>query len=289
MSKSAQMPENLGEVEKALNTVGKKIFETVGAIKGTDENGLLTFEPKKKKCFIVGFAPSWVETPWQDPDAEIWTLNEAYKLLNTGPNAKVDRWFELHSLERPPKNTKEHIEFLQKLPIPVYTLQKYDFLPNATVFPFYETVDWFKERGHIGHRYFTNSISWILAFAITQGFEEIHIYGVDMAQDRDKNGNDEYGYQKPSCEYFIGVAEKYCKVYIPETSDLLYNTQLYGVESDNERYVFIKKQIGELGKRKQQFAQQAQQAQAALSQSQLAQAELNGAMEAYRTILRKRV
>jgi hypothetical protein len=244
---------------------------------------------KKKKCFIMGFAPSWKETPFNDPDAEIWTLNEAYKLLETIPSSRVDRWFEIHSLERPPKNDPKHIEFLKKLPIPVYTLQQYDFLPNATVFPFMDVVQWLKERGHIGHRYFTNSISWIIAYAITQGFEEIHIYGVDMAQDRDKNGNDEYGYQKPSCEYFIGVAEKYCKVYVPETSDLLYCPRLYAFESDNERYIFIKKQISELEGRKKQFVQQGSQAQQALSQSQLAQAELNGAVEAYRTLLRKRV
>lgn len=236
----------------------------------------------------MGFAPSWKEVPWEDPDAEIWTLNEAYKLLEQAPKAKISRWFELHSLERPPKNSKEHIEFLQKLNIPLYTLQKYDFLPNATQFPFMDTVQWFKDKGHIGHRYFTNSISWIIAFAICEGFEEIHIYGVDMAQDKDKNGNDEYGYQKPSCEYFIGVAEKYAKVYVPETSDLLYSARLYGIESDNERYVFIKKQIGELEVRKKQFTQQKNQAQAALTQAQMADAELNGAIEMARMILRKR-
>jgi hypothetical protein len=158
------------------------------------------------------------------------------------------------------------------------------------VFPFMDVVNWFKDRGHIGHRYFTNSISWMLAFAIMQGFEEIHIYGVDMAQDRDVNGNDEYGYQKPSCEYWIAIAEKYCKkVYVPKTSDLLYSEKLYAFESDNERNVWIKKQIAELTNREKQFKQQLQQAQSAVNQANAALIEIAGSKETYRTVLRKRM
>ena len=50
--------------------------------------------------------------------------------------------------------------------------------------------------------YFTNSISWMLALAIHEGFEEIHVYGVDMAVDT------EYHHQRPSCEYFLGLAKR---------------------------------------------------------------------------------
>ena len=243
----------------------------------------------KKKCFIVGFAPSWNLTPWEDPDAEVWTLNEFYKLAEKEPRARVDRWFEIHSLERPPKSDPKHIEFLQKLNIPLYTLQKYDFMPNGIPFPFMEIVDWLKEKGHIGHRYFTNSISWMIAFAIKEGFEEIHVYGVDMAVDKDVNGNNEYGFQKPSCEYMLGVAEKYAKVFIPETSDLLKCSKLYAFEQDNERYVWVKKQIDELKNREKQVHSEGQKAQNILNQMQIMDAELRGAKEAYRQILRKRV
>jgi hypothetical protein len=216
-------------------------------------------------------------------------LNEAYELFKTLPDTRADRWFEIHNLDRPPKNSPKHIDWLKKCPIPLYTLQPYDFLPNATPFPFYDIVKWFEDRGHIGSRYFTNSISWILAFAITEGFEEIHIYGVDMAVDVDKNGNDEYGYQKPSCEYFLGVAEKYAKVFVPKTSDLLSCSKMYAVEQDNERYVFIKKQIEEMSKKSKQIEVEHQKAQNAAFQMQIAAAEVRGAKEAYRTMLRKRV
>lgn len=262
-------------------------------------DGLEVVEPmqveKKKKVAIVGFAPSHMQAPFEDESFEIWVLNEYYKLVETIPElkakARVDRWFEIHSLERPPKNTHEHLAFLENLNIPFYTLKHWDFIknPNQTVFPFDGICEWFKMRGHIGHRYFTNSISWMIAFAITEGFEEIHVYGVDMAMDKDTNGNDEYGYQKPSCEYFLGVAEKYAKVYIPESSDLLMCPMRYAIDLDNERYVYMKKQMGvwkELNKK----------ANAELQQLQLRQRQIeadiisrNGATSSYQTLLKKRL
>jgi hypothetical protein len=250
---------------------------------------------KRKKVAIVGFAPHWWKTPWEDMDFEIWTLNEAYKLMNA-PIAqekkikfRANRWFEIHNRNSPSKNTPEHINFLKTCKLPVYMQEHYEDIPTSIEFPFYEIVQWLEEKGHIGHRYFTNSISWMIALAIYEGFEEIHIYGVDMAQDVDKNGNDEYGYQKPSCEYMIGVAEKYAKVILPEDSDLLYNTKLYGVEMDNQEYVFCKKQIRVIGEREKQTMTQIQQLQAQVSKLNAGLNQMAGAKEAYRHLLKKRV
>jgi len=76
-------------------------------------------------------------------------------------------------------------------------------------------------------RYFTNSISWELALAIHEGFEEIYVFGVDMAQD------EEYKEQRPSCEYFIGMARGAgIKVHLPDECDLLKSTWLYPFEDD---------------------------------------------------------
>lgn len=251
----------------------------------------ITNEPKKKKVAIIGFAPSWKEVPWEDPDMEFWTLNEAYRLLQTCKEAVVDRWFEIHNLERPPKNDPEHIEFLNKLEIPFYTLKKWDFINNKNQipFPFDDICKWLKDKGHIGSNYFTNSISWMLGLAIMEGFEEIHIYGVDMAVDSDKTGNSEYSYQKPSCEYLLGVAEKYAKVYIPSTSDLLMCAQRYAVDNDNERYVYIKKQLSTWEDMNKQANQQLQQLQ--LKEEEIKQQVINrsGAIQGYRTLLRKRL
>lgn len=277
------------ETVKAGQPMPEEFIKYIGTLCSEQTNNV----ERKKKVAIVGFAPSWKEAPFENEEFEIWTLNEFYMMVEQNPDMKektrVDRWFEIHSLERPPKNKPEHLEFLKNLTIPLYTLKDYDFLPNAVSFPFDGICEWFKLRGHIGYRYFTNSISWMLGFAITEGFEEIHIYGVDMAMDKDANGNDEYGFQKPSCEYFLGVAEKYAKVYIPESSDLLMCTVRYAVDSDNERYVYLKKQISswkDMNKK--------EQAQLAQLQNQIRQIEANvisrnGAMSSYQTLLKKRL
>lgn len=254
---------------------------------------LKQFEPpqpeKLKKVAIMGFAPSWIHTPFTNPEFEFWTLNEAYKLLQTRKDAVIHRWFEIHNLESPSKNTPEHTEFLKKCPCPLYTQQKIEENPNTIIFPFQDIISWAKKEGIAGHSYHTNSISWMIAFALMQAPEELHVYGVDMAQDESVNGTSEYAYQKPCCEYWLGIANHYTKVFVPEDSDLLKCKNLYGLESDNTTNVWLKKQIKELDNRGKHFVSQEHQAKQATFNAQIAQAELRGATSAYRQILKKRL
>jgi hypothetical protein len=65
----------------------------------------------------------------------------------------------------------------------------------------------------------------MLACAILATPEEIAVYGVNMAQDG------EYAHQRPSCEYFAGIAlGGGIRLSIPQASDLLKCGSLYGVE-----------------------------------------------------------
>jgi hypothetical protein len=66
----------------------------------------------------------------------------------------------------------------------------------------------------------------MLAMAIEFGATQIGLFGVNMAADS------EYCQQRPSCEYFIGVAVgRGIKITIPEQSDLLKTAYLYGIEN----------------------------------------------------------
>ena len=237
----------------------------------------------KKKVAICGFAPSWKEAPWDDKDnTEIWVLNEMYRVAPEVKNFRADRWFEIHDLHSQSKATKEHQDFLKTCPVPLYVQKKYEHLPNAIPFPKDEILAFFEEKGFKGSKYFTNSISWFIALAIMEGFKTVSVYGVDMATDS------EYGWQRPSCEYWIGLAEGMgVEVIIPPSSDLLKCTQLYAFESNNRNRTWIKTQVGELNKRAQQFAQQEAQAQQSKQQAQIAQAELRGAKSAYQEILKR--
>lgn len=180
---------------------------------------------KRNKVAIVGFAPSSymdVKHVWDDPDFEVWAINQLYVQF---PEivSKVTRWFQIHhrhTYDAAVRDHKHHDWLAAQKAFPIYMQQKLPDIPMSVEFPVQMII---KEFG----RYFTNSISWQLAMAIWEGFKEIHVYGVDMAQ------NDEYAEQRPSCEYFIGLARGAgIKVYVPEKSDLLHTNWLYPFEDD---------------------------------------------------------
>jgi len=178
----------------------------------------------KKKVAIVGLAPHYILAPFDDPSFEIWGLNNGYQFEGF---KRWDRWFQLHDLRFYDAGPKADPipEILQRYAsweCPVYMFDKYLQVPNAIRFPYEKLIEEFGT-------YFNNSISWMIAFAIHEGFEEIHIYGVDMAV------GTEYSEQRPSCEYFIGLARgRGIKVYMPEESRLLKTKYIYGCQVEEE-------------------------------------------------------
>jgi hypothetical protein len=212
---------------------------------------MIEIKKTKDKVCIVGFAPTWNKTPFTDDSFEVWGLNELYSYFQQVPGSHAERWFEIHSPNSPSKNTPQHQAWLKKATIPVYMQKHFDNIPASVAYPKEEVFKFFEEKGYMGAKYFTNSISYMIALAIYEGYKEIHIYGVDMAQDS------EYAFQRPSCEYFIGIAEGMgIKVYIPCESDLVKAGILYGYESDNTMRLKIKGRIKELQKNRQTLTQQ---------------------------------
>jgi hypothetical protein len=232
------------------------------------------FMSKRTKVAIVGFAANWDQAPFHDPEFEIWGLNELYRYFAQKKGARVDRWFEVHSRNSPTKNSKEHIGWLQQCPVPLYMKEHYNDMPNSVPFPIQETLDFIKSKGLVitvpqkdgslinkDNRYVTNSISWMFLLAWMQGFKEIHIYGVDLAQ------KDEYKKQRPNLEYYIGAAQaEGIIVAMPESCDLLKAHCLYGFETDNPFTLKMKSRAGELAQRKKQVNQQIAQVEMQLSQ-----------------------
>ncbi len=206
---------------------------------------------EKKKLAIVGFAPTRDQAPFTDPSWEIWGLNDLHRTI---PN--YTRWFDIHTVENIetdvvagrtsnaarktniPESSLDHmgISGLAKLACPVYMQDVNPNVPRSVRFPLEEMLRTYAARGLTGARYFTNSISFMIAYAVYEGlvcghqWDEIHIYGVDMAV------GDEYIAQRPSCEYWIGIAEGMgVKVYIPDASDLCKTTFLYAWEEKPQK------------------------------------------------------
>jgi hypothetical protein len=187
---------------------------------------------KKPKVAIVGCADSKDETPFGNAaEFEFWGVNNLYLTM---PRPWT-RWFDLHSFTNNNgqwsrradadfrgQPVAKYMAGLQALNIPVYMQKSWALVPNSVVYPINEMITEFGD-------YFTNTISYMIAFAIVQGFEEIYVFGVDMAIDI------EYRAQRPSCEYFIGIAQgRGIKVVVPDTCDLLKTRFLYGYHEIKE-------------------------------------------------------
>lgn len=132
-----------------------------------------------KTCAIVGFAPTWQQTPWDDPAIELWGMNALHRVAGEHNWA---RWYQLHDIDVDHgKNDFDHLGWLRaQKTLPVYMweehIEKYE-IPGAVPFPKEQVMDFF------GTDYFTNTVSWMVAHAIMDDYKNIQVYGVDMAQD----------------------------------------------------------------------------------------------------------
>lgn len=193
---------------------------------------------KRRKIAIIGTAPSSTSlAPFNDPTWEIWAL----KLFQC---PRWDVFFEVHEhSEGENRWPKEYVKFLQSEHKagdggmkPLFSQGKVPHWPNSKAYPIDAVI---KKFGN----YFTNQVSYMLALAIMQHGTEVNgikqvvdrigLWGVDMAQ-HGVDGRSEYAHQRPSCEYFMGIAVGAgIPVYIPPQSDLLKCRKLYAFEQDD--------------------------------------------------------
>jgi len=210
-----------------------------------------------RKIAIIGKAPDTQKlAPFDDPTWEIWILN------TTGVNKETPRWdrhFELHDLEltKDPAYGK-YYEWMreQEKQIVLRDNPPEDFR-NAVRYPLGDVLRTFD--GYAGRQYLTNTVSLLAALAIHEHqwhlpdnpVECIGFWGVNMAQHGVSNAashagifTSEYARQRPSVEYWIGVAEgKGIKVIVPEASDILKTAAIYGYHtSDASKKLVVRRQ-----------------------------------------------
>ena len=215
-----------------------------------------------KKVAIVGFAPSSIQDVaihFGDPEWEIWPLNQLY-LAFPAIVPHATRWFQIHPRTQYDSSQRDHSHHkwmgAQKT-FPIYMQKKWPDIPMSVVYPRELIANEFR-------RYFTNSISWMVATAIFEtleawqhgmdGFEEIAIYGVDMAMG---GPGSEYSFERPSVEYFMGIVDgmnkariasglKGVNLIIPAQSDICKTLFLYPFEETapfREKLIARKKEL----------------------------------------------
>ncbi len=173
-------------------------------------------QPARKKIAICGTAPSSrMDAPYDDESWEIWTLG-----CNVELPKRITKIFELHTqfvLEEA-GSWKGLFPYLEKAGENVILGHPNPLLPNATPFPKDELVEKFG-------KYFTSSIAWMIGYAILQNPDVIGLWGIDMM------GDEEYGNQRPCCEYLLGIARGMnIQLLVADESPVLRSERLYAFE-----------------------------------------------------------
>lgn len=199
-------------------------------------------QPARKACAIVGTAQTWKLTPWSDPAVDVLGLNDGYMLgyRQTGQLAlpRMTVWFDLHPFAQMcfrPQGERTvstfdvptgaylrpagHLEWLRSRTFPVFVNEVPAHWPK-TVQPFPR-----KELEAKYGSYFCSTPAWMLVWAIEQGYNEIHIYGIHLATEW------EYISQRPNMEYWMRHAmDRGVKLILPTKCPLLKSKHVYAYE-----------------------------------------------------------
>jgi hypothetical protein len=183
---------------------------------------------QKDTVYILGTSGSLENTPWDKEDCDYWGCWP----VATQPCAfghRLDVVFELHE-EKTWQTYKDVIKaFQKKNPNTIlYTQREYKELNGCTKFPLEELQESIGDD--LLKRYFTNSIAYMIAFAVFKGYKVINLFGIALAVDEE-----EYSMQRSCAEAWIGYAiGKGCKINIMQPSALMNLNYLYGYEGNKD-------------------------------------------------------
>ena len=176
-------------------------------------------------CMVGSATATRADAPVGDPAVEVWSLNDCWQFL---PATSARLWFEMHTREHftGPGRPPGHMEWLQKLEIPVLMPEAHPDIPASQPYPEEDLV----LAGY--RRYFTSSFAYMLALAshdLVAG-DEVRLYGIDLAT------NTEYERQRPCVEYWLGRLEgKGVGVVVPRACPLLRGPRYGRTDPDEGR------------------------------------------------------
>lgn len=273
---------------------------------------LAPFKNSNFAAWLEGKVQSMAQAHGQVPgDFEIWGCSPA--AWSVSPRAT--RWFEVHRWE-PGKEwfSDEYCNFLRNFQGIVYTGAKIPEIPSHVVYPIDEIEAKFSSY------FLTSSLALILALAIDtiekvraarrahreagtqldagvpspsaarllpQGVHEseldkpdsddmIGMWGVDMA------ATEEYGYQRPGCQFFILEAmRRGIKVYLPPESDLMRPMPVYGISEWDHNYIKLTARARELSQKRGIAQQQIEEAKVSLMHAEGGMGELNAFVQTW--------
>ena len=154
-----------------------------------------------KEVILLGTGPSRKECSW---DAEVWTVNAGYvKVLEMG--GFMEKLFIAHGTWKQPPIcgslvgaigegiSWEDIAKVIDWGVQVITLHRIKGI-KSTLYPLKRIIK------KLGTNYFTNTISYMIAYAIDKNYEKIRLYGIDMTTEL------EYKWERPCVSFWVGYA-----------------------------------------------------------------------------------
>jgi len=206
----------------------------------------MSFRYKKnpERIFILGTGSTWDLAP-KKTDAIIYALNDYIRIENYG--IQPDLLFIMDVLDEKPQivsgkdSLPEVVEKINKLNVPLIAPFRYAEIPKSVAFPLKKATE------ELGMAYYTNTICYMIAYAIMAGAKEIELFGVNQSS------ADEYGREKAGVEYWLGVAHgRGIKVSINgEKSELLKardrwgGEYMYGYNQTYEQVMEAERKFGE--------------------------------------------
>ena len=143
-----------------------------------------------KSCTILGMGATMIKCPY---DNEVWGVNQVYRMAK-----RLDKLFITDGRKRPDGTDSWDFDDLNKLNIPIVSLHNFPEIKKLVRYPYNKIIEKFDG---MGREFFTNSICYMIAYALYKGYDEIKLYGVDMATSM------EYILERGGIEYWIGRAE----------------------------------------------------------------------------------
>ena len=159
----------------------------------------MPFDIKKnpRHIAILATGQGWDLAP-KLSEKTIYALNDYVSIEKY--RVKPDVLFMMDILDEKPQvvsnqqDLGETIKRINGMKIPFIGPYKYEEIPLSEAFPIEECVKQF------GLPFFTNTICFMIAYALMQGAKEIELFGVNQA------GSHEYMEEKGGVEYWLGMA-----------------------------------------------------------------------------------
>jgi hypothetical protein len=210
------------------------------------------------KIAILGTATSSrLLAPFDDPSWEIWACSPANCDL-----PRIDYFFEIHAMDTTLKEAAyvDFVKWCQKHP-KIYMQEVRPEFPGSIAYPIKEMV------AEFGPYFWSSSIAYMLALAISKKPAVIGLWGIDMS------AHDEYAHQRPGCQYYIHEAKRRgIKIAVPHETDIHHPAPMYGYREASPGWWKMNTRYKELAGKLNDVDRQ-------LMQLQRNKATLEGAME----------